>query len=239
MTVTNPSGAYKGPRREGADQAHARTPNRLYMEAPGSTKMECRAAALTAVAVARRNMPKVTGRGARSLQPLYGDGYFGIRWDDDYVWFQEIGIHPFTMRRLAGKLIPMWINDPTGAERRKNPKAKTRLTEDGRTQVLIFRRAAKMGAKKTVRRVVGGQAFTVTSPMSYPGAPGRISRREAGQPLTTVGRIAGAIGRPNVGVRWRHPGLTPRSFLYWGMVTAARDHDLAHLPVHATTERWR
>lgn len=237
--MTNPSGTYMGAKHGGVDRAQEKIPNRLYMEVPGETLFRCRLASQEAVATARRHMPKVTGAGARSLQPLYGEGFFGIRWEDDYVWFQEIGIHPFTMRRLAGKLIPMWINDPTGRERKANPKAKTRRTEDGRIQVLIFRRAAKMGARKIVKRTVGDQTFTVDSPASFPGAPGRISRREAGQPWTSVGRVAGAIGRPNNGVRWRHPGLTPRSFIYYGVLRAARDAGFEINPVHATTERWR
>lgn len=223
----------------GVDRAQGVVPGRVYMEAPGFTSYQCRIAAQDAVSVARRNMPKVTGAGARSLRPLWGTGFFGIRWDDDYVWFQEVGINPFTMKRLAGKTVPMWINDPTGKERVANPKAKTRQTEDGRTQVLIIRRVAKMGQRKTVRVTVQGQDFTVTSPMSYPGAPGRIIRRQAGRPNTTVGKVAGAIGRPNVGVRWRHPGLTPRAFLHQGMVTAATYNGMDLRPVWATTERWR
>jgi hypothetical protein len=209
-------------------------PSRLYMEVEGLPARETQQIARLAVAAARRRMPKMTGAGARSLKPLWGNGYFGMRWDDDYVWFQEIGIHPFTMKRLAGKVIPMWIPDPTGKERAANPKAKTKRSEDGRIFVLIFRRAAKPGQRKTVTK--GGVQTSV--PMSYPGAPGRINRREMARPHTTVGKIAGAIGRPNVGVRWRHPGLTPRSFLHQGMITAAAESGIVPGPVYATNQRW-
>lgn len=202
-------------RHGGVDRGQVRVPNRLYMEAPGLNSYKARLAALSAVEQARAHMPKISGRGARSIKPLYGDGFFGLTWGDDYVWFQEVGIHPFTMRRLKGKIIPMWLDDPTGKERQKNPKAKTRVTEDGRTQVLIFRKATK------------------------PGAPGRIAVRESKQPLTTPGRVAGAVARRNIGVKWRHPGLTPRSFLHRGMVAAAVLNSVPPGPIHATTERWR
>jgi hypothetical protein len=101
-------------------------------------------------------MPKCSGNAANRLQPLYGKSYFGVYFADNYTWFQENGIRPFTMRSLQGKVIPMWINDPGGLERAKNPKARIRTTVDGRTQVLIFRKATN------------------------PGAPGRISVRGGG-----------------------------------------------------------
>lgn len=211
-------------------------PNRLHMQVPGGTSYQCHSLALAAVYHARSQMPKMTGAGARSLRPLWGEGFFGITWDDPYIWFQEIGIHPFTMKRLAGKIIPMWIPDPTGDERRKNPKAKTKRSEDGRTFVLIFRKAAKRGERKKVQNRDGSMRDV---PASYPGAPGRINRREMARPHTTVGKIAGAIAQRNVGVRWRHPGLTPRSFLHYGMLAAAASGGIPIDTVHATTSRWR
>lgn len=170
-----------------------------------------------AVHNAQRLAPKLSGRSAARFLPLYGEGYFGVAWQDRYVWFQEAGISPFTNRALAGKTIPMWIDDPTGEERVKNPRAKTRVTESGKQQVLIFRRAAAMGARKQVRR--GGVTRDV--PASYPGAPGRIGLREAPRPNTMPGRVAGRIARGNVGVRWRHPGLEPRGFIRQAIVATA------------------
>lgn len=215
------------PGRQEARQGGRLVPDRLYMDAPGLTAIDCHAVALLAVRTARSWMPKMTGSGSRSLQPLWGNGYFGIRWEEDYIWFQEIGVQPFTMRRLAGKLIPMWIPDPTGEERRKNPKAKTKRSEDGRIFVLIFRKVGKRG----------GQAKGSTA--HYPGQSGRIGTREAARPHTSMGKVAGAIAAGNVGVWWRHPGLTPRSFLHRGMVLAAVEAGIDPGPVQATSERRR
>lgn len=152
-----------------------------------------------AVDAAKSRMPKITGAMANTLQPVFGANHFGIYFPDKKTWFLEQGTSPFTMRSLAGKTIPMWVDDPGGKQARGNPKAKTRMTEDGRQQILIFRKAAKPGARKNVRR--NGKIVSV--PASYPGAPGRIGSR-AGN-----GQIAGG----NVGVRWRHPGITARQFL--------------------------
>ena len=210
-------------------------PDRLMMEVVGLTALQCHDLAVSAVAEARRGMPKMTGQGARSLVPLWGKGFFGMRWEGNYIWYQEVGIHPFTMKRLAGKIIPMWLPDLSGDLRRKNPKAKTKRSEDGRMFVLVFRRAAKIGARKTVLR--NGERVSV--PQSYPGAPGRISKREVAQPGTTAGKTPGAIARGNGGVRWRHPGLTPRSFLHHGMINAAVKAGVVPGVVYATTERWR
>lgn len=179
--------------------------------------------ATEALDLARRRMPKVTGYAANSLLPVHGPNYFGINFIDR-VWFLERGISPFTMTKLHG-VIPMWIDDPTGQVRKENPKAKTRVTKDGRTQVKIFRYASKAGARKTVlRRGANGLLNPVTVPRSYPGAPGRIARRQPGQPLTAAGRQPGQIARNNVGVRWRHPGTVGRMFLN----SAIADTALAH-----------
>lgn len=155
----------------------------------------------------------------------------GMGSHNTYVWFQDHGISPFTMRSLAGKVIPMWINDPTGAERSKNPKAKTRTTASGVVQVLIFRKAARLGSQITKRKrdPKTGRMVETSKPASYPGAPGRINRREMGAPHTTPGRLGGAIAPGNGGVRWRHPGIAPRLFLNHGVTMAAQRHGI--LPV--------
>lgn len=227
------TGLTRNVRRE-LQQTSGRIPTHLYMEGD-LTAYQAHAIALDAVAIARRNMPKFSGQGARQLRPVWGHGYFGIVWDDPSVWYQEVGIRPFTMRNLAGKTIPMWIKDPTGEERRKNPKAETRQGEDGVVRVLVFRRAARMGQRRQVMR----RGRPVDVPMSYPGAPGRISSREI--PGTgREGRKGGQIARHNVGVRWRHPGLVGRSFLFRGLTQAALQHGLdPETPVWATTNRWK
>ena len=210
---------------ETAEMRLTERPDRVIMIEPGLNPRRARNIANDAVRLARQNAPKMSGDGARRLQPLYGPGWFGIYFPDSYMWFQDHGIRPFTMKSLEGKTIPMWIDDPSGTERAKNPKAKTRVTESGKTQVLIFRKAAKRG-----QRIVRTRVDPVTKikrivedrPASYPGAPGRISIREAGQPHTTPGRVAGAVAAGNSGVRWRHPGLSPRLFLNHGMTMAAQ-----------------
>lgn len=198
-------------------------PDRILAFVPGMTETDARYLAQDALARARLGMPRVTGRMANSLRPDYGPGYFGIAFPDQATWFQEQGTKPFTMNSLAGKTIPMWVDDPTGAERAKNPSAKVRATQDGRTQVLIFRKAALHGQRKTAQRrnKRTGKMHTRSVPRSYPGAPGRIARREAPAPFTQPGRVAGAITGGNVGVRWRHPGLKALQFLNGGVTTAA------------------
>lgn len=217
---------------ETAEMRLSQNPDRVIMLVPGLSGKRARVVSNDAVRIARRNAPKMSGDGARRLQPIYGEGWFGIFFPDSYMWFQDHGIRPFTMNSLEGKTIPMWIPDPTGAERAKNPKAKTRTTASGQVQVLIFRKAAKKGTrivktrtdpKTHIKRVVSDR------PASYPGAPGRISVREAGSPHTSPGRVAGAIAKGNGGVRWRHPGTAPRLFLNNGMTVAAQQHGI--LPV--------
>lgn len=175
-----------------------------------------------AVIIARRNAPKLSGASAKRFTPYWGDGFYGIKWQDNFVWFQEQGIKPFTMKNLHGT-IPLWISDPTGTERTKNPKAKTRVTKSGVTQILIFRRVGNKGAQKSVLRNGIRQFIPNTN---YPGAPGRISLREAGQPLTATGKVGGQISPGNVGVRWRHPGITARHFLAHGISEAASNRGI-------------
>jgi hypothetical protein len=190
-------------------------PDRLIMMVPSLRGARARNMANGAVREARRVMPKLTGRAASRLFPLYGAGYFGLGWADSYVWFQEQGIKPFTMYALAGKTIPMWVDDPTGTEREKNPKAQIRTTMSGKTQVLIFRKVVN------------------------PGAPGRIGRRQAGRPHTTAGTRGGQIAPGNIGVRWRHPGLAPRLFLNHAMTLAAQQAGIIPTRVYAADRGWR
>lgn len=217
-------------------------PDRVVMFIPGLSPNRSRAMANFAVAEIRRKMPKSTGYSANRLQPLFGKDFFGVRWADSYVWFQDHGIQAFTMNSLAGKTIPMWIKDPTGTERAKNPKAKTRVNMAGVTEVLIFRKAARKGQRITKykrNKVTGQPQVVVDRPASYPGAPGRIGVRESGAPGTTPGRVAGAIGRGNVGVRWRHPGIAPRSFLNNGMTVACTSFGVLPVRVYIADDRWR
>jgi hypothetical protein len=158
---------------ETAELRLAETPDRIIMVVPRLSPGRARACALAAVRECRRKMPKMSGASAARLQPLYGKGYFGIWWADSYVFFQDHGIRPFTMRSLAGKVIPMWIDDPTGQERAKNPKAKVRTTMSGKTQILIFRRAA---SPFTRRGKLGGQIAkgNVGVRWRHPGIPPRL-----------------------------------------------------------------
>lgn len=217
-----------------------RVPDRLVMYVPDLTEADAQFLAGEALRLARLAAPKRSGDGARNLSAVWGQGWFGVRWADDYMWFQEAGINPFTMRALAGKVIPMWIKDPTGKVREENPKAKTRVREDGVTEVLIFRRAAHIGQKKKVTRPhPDGGTHRVEVPASHPGAPGRIAVRESGRPWTTPGRVGGAIARRNVGVRWRHPGLLKRSFIRQALVTTVEYHNFTPGPIKDNFGRFR
>lgn len=215
-------------------------PDRLYVLAPGYKRNQTRLLANQSAALARALSPKLSGRGAQGIKPYYGDGFFGVKWDRSYIWYQEAGINPFTMLRLAGKTIPMWIDDPTGAEQRANPKAKTRVTVNGRRQVLIFRKAAKPGERKrvAVRDRSGRLRYWRDVPKSYPGAPGRISHRGFDEVRSsTTGRIAKLVSRPHVGVRWRHPGIVGREFMQYAIQETARLARLPNLTVYATYRR--
>jgi hypothetical protein len=206
-------------------------PNQIVMMVPGISIPAARSVAVEAARAARSLAPKLSVASASAFTPIYGMEWFGIAWAHDYVWYQEAGIRPFTMRSLAGKLVPMWVNDLDGKEQAKNPKAKTRRTADGRVQVLIFRRAAKMGQRKIQWRPVAGKMTPVSVPASYPGAPGRIAVNRS-QGILRAGDISktapnpGAIAQGNVGVRWRHPGLDSRRFLARGMEIACHRHSI-------------
>jgi hypothetical protein len=226
---------------ESAEMRLCETPDRIIMVVAGLTPGRARSCALAAVRECRRKMPKMSGASAARLQPLYGKGYFGIWWADSYVFFQDHGIRPFTMRSLAGKIIPMWIDDPTGKERSKNPKAKVRTTMSGKIQVLIFRKAANIGQRVTkYGRDAGGNRVVVSDkPASYPGAPGRIGVREAGSPNTRAGKAGGQIAKGNVGVRWRHPGTAPRLFLNNALTLAAQWNGILPIRVYLCDRTWR
>lgn len=201
------------------------TPDTLYVLVDGANEHACRVMAEEAVRLSRRDFPRVSGRGAQGLRPFYGAGFFGVSWTEPYVWYRERGTKPFTMRKLAGKTIPMWVDDQDGSARRDNPKAETRVTEDGRKQVKIFRRVAKIGQRKMVRRTIAGITTSVSVPASYPGAPGRISGRY------DRGRIS--VG--NVGVRWRHPGLQAAGTIETAVLKVAAYSGLGQPPVQVTT----
>lgn len=183
-------------------------PDRLVMLDDSLSAREAGYVAQDARQRAKLLLPRVSGRTASRLEPISGEGWFGVYFPDPQVWFMEHGTRPFTMRSLAGKTIPMWINDPDGTERIKNPKAETRVTEDGRHQVRIFRKAARQGQQGTK---VTKDGRIISTPMSYPGAPGRIGTRD---PYPR-------IGAGNVGVRWRHPGITGQGYLNQAVSEAA------------------
>src|SRR5258708_17178289 len=147
----------------------AAQPDRLLMIVPRLSGRRARSIANEAVRLTRVFMPKLTGQAYNRIFPIYGKGYIGVGWLDSYVWLQENGIRPFTMVALSGKTIPMWVNDPTGTEQQRNPRAKTRVTMSGIPQVLIFRRVARMGQTKVVRtkNKISGEVTERTVPMCY------------------------------------------------------------------------
>lgn len=217
-----------------------RLPDRIYLLAPGVNRRLCKMLADQAVAGARKASPKMSGRAANGIRPYYGDGFFGFKWDAPYLWYQEQGIRPFTMTKLAGKTIPMWIKDPTGSVRRENPKAETRIRADGVTEVQIFRRAAKPGQRKrvAVRDRQGRLLRWRDAPASYPGAPGRISHRHVNEDLgRTTGRIARLTSRAHQGVRWRHPGLTPREFMQFSLQQVGMMAQIPDITVYSALGR--
>lgn len=189
-------------------------PQAILCEVDGIGASYSREVAKLATKLARQQAPKLTGASAKRIFPISDNGYFGVGWKDQFLWYQENGIRPFTMNNLSG-VIPMWVTDD-GSE---GPKAKRRTTADGRRQVLIFRFAASKGSRKNILRK--GKMTSV--PRSYPGAPGRIAKRHSGASEDLPeGRKPGQIAPTNVGVRWRHPGLNGRHFLLGGLMSAAQ-----------------
>lgn len=212
-------------------------PDRVVMLQPGEPSDVMRHLSEQATLMAKNYMPKLTGSAASRMQPLWGEGYFGIYFPDSYVWYQDHGIRSFTMKNLEGKTIPMWIDDPSGAERAKNPKAKVRTTATGRVQILIFRKVAKKGQRrsKVVTDSKTGHSIIKSVPASYPGAPGRIKHRHTSQSSEDTQHKPGQISRGNVGVRWRHPGLSPRMFMNHSLMMVAQKAGLLPLRVYACT----
>ena len=210
----------------------ADSPVAMFAEVNGLSVVDAATLAKRAAFLARQDAPKLSGKSAKKIYPYWGPGFFGVKWADAYVWFQDQGIKPFTMSSLEGKTIPMWINDPTGREQADNPKAKTRTRADGVTQVLIFRTVGKKGSTKQVKQ---NGHWSTRRNTNYPGGPGRIALREAARPFTTPGRVGGRIAKGNVGVSWRHPGLTARNFLYHGIDSAARENGLLVRNIFAET----
>ena len=187
-------------------------------------------------ALRERVVVKVTDVGKRDVVVMQtSTGTYmaeGMASHNSYVWFQEQGIRPFTMTSLQGKTIPMWVNDFDGSLRQKNPKLKTRVMEDGRVKVLIFRRVAMLGATKDkykTSKVTGQRILVGSTPGSYPGAPGRIGTRGSG----------GQIAKGNVGVKWRHPGMQPKLFLNNGVTIAAQRFGILPVRVYLTDRNWR
>jgi hypothetical protein len=201
-------------------------PNKAVMGVPNLDLVRARRVAIDACIAARTFAPKATSASSAKFYPVWGEGWFGVAWEHPYVFYTEAGIRPFTMRSLAGKVVPMWVNDPDGKQARENPKAKTRILDDGRKQVLIFRRAARQGQRKNVWRNQNGSMVRKSVPMSYPGAPGRIAVNRS-QGIMRSGdvdpssRNPGQIAPRNVGVRWRHPGTDGSRFLARGLYVAA------------------
>ena len=225
---------------ETAEVHLTQNPDRLIMLVDGLPGNRARNIANNAVRIARQLAPKLTGRSSSRMFPVYGYGYFGIGWSDPITWYQENGVRPFLMRQLAGKTIPMWVDDPAGTERQKNPRAQTRTTMSGKIQVLIFRRAARFGQRHTVRKkLADGTYEEKDAPMSYPGAPGRIGVRQTGQPWTTPGVVGGRIAQGNIGIRWFHPGLAPRKFLNHAMTQAAQQAGILPVRIYAADRNWR
>jgi hypothetical protein len=214
-------------------QLTAATPDRVIMALSGLPEDAARYMSIDAVQRARMTMPRVTGATASRLQPFYGRNFFGIWFPDSHTWFMEHGTKGFTMRSLAGKTIPMWIDDPDGSVQRQNPKSETRTTDDGRMQVKIFRKAAPIGKRKINRKrdKVTGMVTTWTSPASFPGAPGRINKRISGATATASQR-PGAISLGNGGVKWRHPGLRAMGFLNSALATVAFESGFLIQPVY-------
>lgn len=214
-----------------------RLPDRLWVSAPGVSAKDCAVLARMAASRAQSIAPKVSGAGARGIKPVSGRGFFGLSWDQTHLWYVEEGTKARTMRSLAGKIIPMWLGDPLGRLHRENPKAETRVTVDGRHEVLIFRRVAKIGqTKNAIRRDSQGRLQVRPVPASYPGAAGRINLRQFPDfpNGTGNGRIMSTIERPHVGVRWRHPGIIGKHFMAHAITSVCREYAIPASKINAT-----
>lgn len=210
-------------------------PDRFYMYIEGLAEDDAEIVAKRAANYAKFLSPKLTGKGAKQIEPIWGEEYIGLYFPAPHMFYQDAGISPFTMRNLAGKTIPMWIDDPDGEVKRENPKAEQRTMANGRVQTLIFRKAAPIGSRKSVVR--NGKVMDV--PRSYPGAPGRIDKREPEGKVVRGAKVGGRIARHNVGVRWRHPGLRRKGYLRQALELAADDYGLPIGPVRDSWGRFR
>lgn len=111
------------------------------MYIPNLTPGDARVLSEKAQFYAFRKAPKLSGISSKNISPVSGPNFFGLKWREEYVWYQNAGSQPFTMN-TQGKTIPMWI-DPTEEQRKNNPKAETRTMAAGRQQILIFRKAKR------------------------------------------------------------------------------------------------
>ena len=202
-------------------------PHQAVMGIPGMDIEQAELVATKALERTKDYLPRATGGSSATLATIFGHEWFGLEWDADAIWYQEEGIKPFTMRSLAGKTIPMWVKDRDGSMRTKNPKIKQRTRADtGEIEVLIFRKAAQLGARKESCKVIKGKLVQQNVPASYPGAPGRIAVNRS-QGVIRQGDVdpnasnPGQIAKKNVGVRWRHPGLDAGRYMVRGMTDAA------------------
>ena len=208
------------------------SPRQAVLGVPGLSAEDAEDVAERAVALTRQYLPRATGAAAATVFPIFGPEWFGVEWQHDSIWFQELGTKPHTMRSLAGKTIPMWVKDRDFKLRTANPNIETRQREDtNETEVLIFRRVAKQGQRREEWKMIDGSLQMVSKPMSYPGAPGRIavnrSRGIMREGDTMYGSSnPGRIAKGNVGVRWRHPGLEAGRFVMNGVVDAAEEYNL-------------
>lgn len=177
----------------------------------------------SAVAMAREMVPRVTGASARRLRAVWGKRWYGIHDVSGNLRYGNRGTRPRVMRELENKTVPMWITDDDGSMTEKVPMHKrgemTRVTEDGRRQVKIFRKVPPIGSRKTVIR--RGQRVSV--PRHYPGAPGRVDPR--------TGRFGG--------VWWRHPGLRPRRYFEDALVMTAEQSAVPLVDIYPTRMRGR
>lgn len=105
----------------------------------GLTPGDARVLSEKAQFYAFRRAPKLSGISSKDIATISGMGYFGLKWKHEYIWLQNRGFNSFTMN-TKGKTIPLWIDDPTGTELKKNPKSQIRIMGT-RKQILIIRKA--------------------------------------------------------------------------------------------------
>ncbi len=217
-------------------------PDRAFMVVDELPRANAYLLALEAVEEARKKMPKLSGRAADRLEPIYADNIFGILWQDSYVWYQDHGIRPFTMNNLQGKTIPMWINDPSGQLRQKNPKAKTRVTKDGRQQTLIFRKAPKQGGgtqRYSRNSKTGALELNTDKKGSSPTKAGRAKKDNLAGSLSEEGRKSGGKnGSGSSGMGWRYPGIAPKLFINNSITVTAQKNGILPVRIYVTDATW-